>query len=260
MSGVWSFYPCWFGDEPASIYLDLGIAKDAPMAQFPVMAYLRVYMNSPQPNGLSSQEEFQALMDLEDRIEEELASEETAVYVGRRTYAGCRDFYFYTSDPQDWQDAAGAVMKKAPEYRFECATKEDTGWAFYLECLYPSEPVWQDMIDRSIREGRDSPKESDLQLLRITQGMGDSLEKEREIDHWIYFDDPRARKAFEDEAAALGFRTRCQIEPDEEHTKYGIQVYRVDVPSAIGAATRPLSLLAAKLHGEYDGWEGPVLT
>ena len=58
MSDEWDHYLCRVDGEAASIFLDMGIGKSAPIPGFNETAYLRLWMNNPRPDGLSSQEEF----------------------------------------------------------------------------------------------------------------------------------------------------------------------------------------------------------
>ena len=64
MSDDWDFYFCSVDNKPASIFVDLGIAKEAPMAEYSVMAYVRTHMQAPRDDGLSSQVEFETLKSL----------------------------------------------------------------------------------------------------------------------------------------------------------------------------------------------------
>jgi len=54
MSDDWDFYFCRVDDKPASIFLDLGIEKEAPVYGFSVMAYVRIRMQAKRDDGLSS--------------------------------------------------------------------------------------------------------------------------------------------------------------------------------------------------------------
>lgn len=98
MSDRWNFYQLLVDDKPASIFVDLGIAASVPMADFPNMAYLRVLMNEPRNDGLSSQDEYGALIALEKDISNIIDTDDRSIYVGRNTSDGNRDFYFYTND------------------------------------------------------------------------------------------------------------------------------------------------------------------
>jgi len=83
MSDKWDFYPLLVDDQPASIFVDLGIAAEAPIATHAHMAYVSVEMRHPRDDGLSSQEEFEDLCRLEDAIIPKICAG-NAIYVGRK--------------------------------------------------------------------------------------------------------------------------------------------------------------------------------
>ena len=49
MSDDWDFYFCRVDNQPASIYLDLGIAAQAPLTEFPCMAYAQTIFGAAAP-------------------------------------------------------------------------------------------------------------------------------------------------------------------------------------------------------------------
>jgi uncharacterized protein (TIGR01619 family) len=248
MSDTWDFYPCRVDDKPASIFVDLGIARDAPMRALPHMAYLRVHMSAPRPDGLSSQAEFAALTALEDRLSAALSDERTTVYVGRNTSNGVRDFYFYTSRPDDWESRVAALMRSSADYRFDCGVREDAEWQTYFRFLYPSKADHQRMKNRRVCE--------------VLTERGDKLTEAREIDHWAYLPSDEARATFVARARSLAFELRCTSEKEKEGERFGAQIFHVARPSpdAIDDVTVRLLALAEELGGDYDGWETPVIT
>lgn len=110
MSDEWDFYPLRVDDQPASIFVNLSLAKMAPISGKPHMSYISIRMRQPREDGLSSQEEFQALGDLEDLIVEAATENADPIYVGRDTTGGDRDFFFYTSDPVRFVDTVTTKM------------------------------------------------------------------------------------------------------------------------------------------------------
>jgi hypothetical protein len=85
MSDDWDFFSLRVDDQAASIFVDLGIRNLAPIRTHPLMGYLRVAMRRPREDGLSSQEEFDDLIALEDRVTADIVKNGTAIYVGRNT-------------------------------------------------------------------------------------------------------------------------------------------------------------------------------
>lgn len=247
MSDDWDFYSLRVDDEPASIYLNLGLADDAPLQARPFMAYVRVHMRQPRPDGLSSREEFEELIRLEDHLIAALVAEDRSIYVGRNTSGGCRDFYFYVADPSDWNQQVAGAMADFAEYRYEAGSRLDRQWHAYFEFLYPSP--------------RDMERIQNRRVCESLRENGDALVEPREIDHWAHFPDERSRASFLEHIDTLGFKVRGLDQSEDAQRPFGVQFYRVDLPSidAIDAVTLPLFEAATARDGDYDGWEAPVI-
>ena len=82
MEQDWDFYLLRVDDQPASTYLDLALARIAPVADQPVITYVSVTMRAPRADGLSSNEEFDALIALEDALAGALQAGGAAIYAG----------------------------------------------------------------------------------------------------------------------------------------------------------------------------------
>lgn len=246
MTDNWDFYFLRVDDLPASVYVDLGTHDTAPNAALPHMAYVRLQMNAPLDNGLSSQAEFDALVAVEDALRDALSDDATQ-YVGRCTTNSCRDFFFYVARPQEWHSRVASCMAAFADYRYEADTQEDEEWACYLNYLYPSPE------EREVIENR--------RVCASLESRGDDLSEPREIDHWAYFPEAGSAQAYATEAIGLGFQVRAITPPDESSSRHCVQFWRTDLPSYgdIDDVTRPLYELAIKHGGDYDGWETFVI-
>ena len=246
MSKDWDFYMCEVAGKVASIFLDLGIAEEAPVARLPVLAWVKLRMNSPRADGLSSQEEFDVLKTVEDALEAHLVSRSTA-YVGRITADGCRDFQFYTAVASGWTERVADVLAAFPDYQFTCGTRADSEWAAYFDILSPSDE------DRERIQNR--------RTCDALRKQGDRLEAPRPIEHWAYFRKSKAREAFAAKAIELGYAIDELIDPEEKGEPYGVKLSAVGIPSLrdIDALTLPLFRAARECNGEYDGWETQVV-
>ena len=137
-------------DEPASTYVDLGLAREAPLRHQAYLAYVRVYMRQPRPDGLSSNEEFDALIAIGDALVEQVVSGRPSTFAGRNTSNGTRDFYFYTADPDGFDSLVETAMAIRPEYQFETGVREDSGWNVYFDFLRPSPDDYQRIMNRRV--------------------------------------------------------------------------------------------------------------
>jgi regulator of RNase E activity RraB len=246
MTDDWDFYFLQVDDQPASIYVDLGARAAAPVAGLPHMAYVRLRMRDPRDDGLSSREEFDTLVAIEDALSAALVGAGTG-YVGRCTTNGCRDFFYYVADPGDWPARVAACLQAFPAYEHEAGTQPDPDWSTYLSYLHPSDADSQTIQNRRVCEA--------------LQSQGDTLSVAREIDHWAYFPAEADRDAFVAEALALGFQLRQSHPPEEPGDAWCAQVWRADIPAAdaIDGITLPLFELAELHGGDYDGWESVVV-
>ena len=75
MSDEWDFYLCQVEDLPASLFVNLGIDQDVPIADLDEMAWLRVYLRQPREDGLSGKEEYGRLSEIEDAVIRTLCAE-----------------------------------------------------------------------------------------------------------------------------------------------------------------------------------------
>ncbi len=247
MTDNWDFYALRVDDAPASIFVDLGIEADAPLSSHPCMAYVRLHMRQPRVDGLSSQEEFDTLVEIENALETGLCSSEVA-YVGRNTSGGCRDFYFYVVSDDDWATKVRVVLAPFSHYRHETGSRADPAWSAYLNFLLPGK------VDRQRIENR--------RVCEALERLGDPLQVAREIDHWCWFPSPKAAEAFVADVTTDGFQLRDSVVHSTRALRFGAQVWRVDTPDygAIDDVTLPLMATAERHGGDYDGWECPVQT
>lgn len=242
MTDNWDFYFLRVDDKPASIFVDLGIENQAPVSTLRHMAYVRLYQKHPREDGLSSQDEYDMLVQIEDALENALCGNHVG-YVGRNTSNSCRDFYFYVSEPNAWSEKVDQAMAVFSEYEYETGTREDAGWSTYLDFLRPRP------IDRQRIENK--------RVCESLERHGDALASARPIDHWSYFMDQSSADAYLSEIVSMGYSLREQrVEPNGLR-RFLVQAWRSDVPSYenIDEVTFPLFEAAARFGGEYDGWE-----
>lgn len=243
MSDNWEFYHCRVDDKQAYIFFDIDISYEVDKSKYPYMAYVRIFLNEPSKDGLSTDSEFESLAKIEAHLISVLTQNGGAVYVGRNTSGGCRDFYFYISAENEWRAQAKLAMNHFQQYKFESGTQDDPDWSTYLDFIYPSERDWEIIRSRRVYE--------DL------HEHGDPMQKEREIDHWLYFDNSIRRESFITKVKSLGYEVRSIMEPDSVNSFFGLQLYHTAKPSPY--VSLELYDLALQYNGKYDGWETQVI-
>ncbi|MEN0056460.1 MAG: DUF695 domain-containing protein, partial [Mucilaginibacter sp.] len=95
----WEFYFSNVDDIIGSFNIDLGLIKVAPIESYVNLLWISVKMNNPKGDGLSSTEESNILYQIEDVLINLIIKKHQAVYTGRLTSNGKRDFYFYLAKP-----------------------------------------------------------------------------------------------------------------------------------------------------------------
>ena len=240
MSEEWDYYRCRVDDEPASIFLDLGIAQSAPVPGFNEAAYVRLWMNNPRPDGLSSQEEFETLVSIEDALKAEIGHSDTTIYVGRNTSSGRRDFFFYTKDAAALRVSVSAALAQFGDYKAEIGIRPDESWGVYFNFLYPNDSQKQVMANRGV--------------IQALGNEGDDGRTPRQVDHLILVETRELAEALARLVSGLGFTLKPETPFEREDGEWGVEFDKIEAPVEIDETTIMLSKLAREHGGDYDGW------
>jgi len=239
----WDFYFCEMNDKTGSIMLDLGLSNVAPFSAWQHLLWISVKMNAPRAeDGLSSAEESEMLVQIEDELTAKLSGPHQAIYAGRLTYDGRRNFYFYLRDPLLHDRNVSEAMGAFPHYQFDYRLKEDKEWSAYFDFLYPEPEQMQSMYNRRV--------------IHNLEKHGDALSKARKVDHHIYFLSESDRENFIGKILSEGFAVENKSEGESEAFPFGLHISRVDHVDAesVDAYTLYLVELAEACNGHYDGW------
>jgi uncharacterized protein (TIGR01619 family) len=240
----WEFYFSKVDDIIGSFYVDLGLLEIAPIKDKPNLVTVSLKMNHPDEDGLSTEEEFDKLIEIEERLQEFIEEKHNSIYVGRLTSNKCRDYYFYFGDTTLYDKTISEALVAFPSYSYEFEIIEDKEWETYLEFLYPTPIQFQIIQNRKVID----------QL----EENGDTLTKERQVDHWIYFQKKEDRERFLTKIKDNGFQIINQgVGKKSSGLPYSLQIARVDKVDIDSANEYILFLweLAGECNGNYDGWE-----
>lgn len=243
----WEIYVTFVDDKPAVILVDIGIAATVPRLGLPKLVWLWVHIQAPDDEGFASEDEDLKLNEVEDLVTESLG-DLSHRYVGRITTDGRREFYFYTDDPQRFQESVTASMQSMPEYRFETESADDEEWQHYQDVLYPSPEDFQQIHNEHV--------------IGQLQRAGDSLFTPRPVDHYANFKTEEGRDAFIIAADAVGFETVSR--PDREGESvypFAVGLMRISAvdPETIDQVTFEVFDLVREHQGEYEGWGSKVV-
>jgi hypothetical protein len=243
MSDEWLFYPCQMGEHRASIFFDHGIRETINQSAPSQLLKVRLTFKDPRPDGLSSSEEYPALVAAEDALQA-LVDAHGSIYVGRVTVAGHRYFHIFTSETDaTWSSKLGD-LGELHGYDLQFVLSSDPQREGYWRDLFPSEG--------------DSQVIMDMRTLDALAKQGDNGAMSRRVEHWAYFPTSAAAEQFSLWVQGQGYGLG-----DVGATDDGQQRVRFfhdgscELPD-ITSRTVVLRRKASELGGDYDGWETPV--
>ena len=242
----WDFFMCRIEGAPASIRTNLALIEVAPLEGLSQRLQFSIKMQTPRPDGLSSNEEYPILCDIEDAIGEK-AEATGAVLAGVVKSEGFLELWFYTQNAEALAKTCEDALQTFEGYQSGYNIAEDPEWEDYFDFLYPDEFSYQTMQNRKV-------------LMQLEKN-GDKMEVPREIDHFIYFKEAAQQQAFAKEAEAKGFKVRFNDDEFVEDRKaegkeypYMVEATREDSPLDIDDIVWDLLELASPFEGDYDGW------
>ncbi len=240
ISQNWDFYMCRIDDKPGSIRLNLDLYNIAPLKNYHQRVQLSVKMQNPTSDGLSSNEEFEILNQIEDLLYERTVSF-GAVTAGVVKTDGILEIHMYTQDTEGIEEACADIFKNYfSSYEWKIQICADDKWDLYFNFLYPDKYTFQAMQNRKV-------------IYQLEQ-QGDNLEKERKIDHWLYFSTVGNVTSFADKIKELNFIILSSEKIENSDYPYQINISREDILGNINNITWELMEMADSSGGYYDGW------
>lgn len=240
----WAIYFCTISDgQIGAVFVDIGLAQLAPVESKPFLFTFTTKMNNPAEDGLSSADEADKLNQIETNLIESLAAKNEVIYTGRIKFGGKMQSYFYCEKINGLENTISNVIADFPEYSFEHKFTEEKDWGAYFEVLYPSPFEMQ-----VIQNGR---------VIENLEKHGDKLEKERLVDHWIYFDSETNRENFLEAIKDKGFEIIDKDIISFGDSPFSLQLSRVDKADyqSVNEYVMYLWEKAQEFNGDYDGWE-----
>jgi len=246
LSDNWDFFECVIEGVTSFVMVDLGAHEQAPDPGRPISIRIEIQFQDPQPNGLPTSDEAEALHGLEDALDEALGSGLSAVYVGRVSGGGVRHFYFYAPASDDLEECLEQVGEGFPAYPLGAGERDDPEWEQYLEFLYPNVLGWQYMSNR--------------QLTKALREHGDPLTVPRPVDHLALFDDEEAARGFAATVGNQGFEVG-EVTREDDESDWSVPFQRVHAVDLAAANDMSYGLvrLCQEFMGQYDGWGCPIV-
>lgn len=231
-------------DLTASIFVDLE-AKEYIDGCPDSLVKLRLSYKKPKPNGLPTQEEYEAVNEIE-QILELLCNLGTDYYVGRVTVDGHRHYYIYSERTEMEWEVAVEELRRRTGYDFKLLYQQDPQHSGYWNELFPSADDWQVILD--------------LEAIEKMEKLGNDASMQRQIHHYTYFSDRENAKRFVAWAEMYGFDVHDEVIWDDKEESYKTHVVHVGTLklAELSQHTVLLRQKAEAFGGEYDGWETSV--
>ena len=244
MQSDWDAYVTEVGGKPVSIVVDLGLAKKAPMKERTFAITVRLRILKPQANGQPDMQETERLDGLENLMEEQLEKNTGAVYAGRFTQRGLRQFHYFALDTIGYAKALQTAFAGFGEYEWLARASEDKPWSNYFDVLYPGPTDLERIQNR--------------RLVDLLRQKGDELQLPRRIDHYFRFRTKTSRDQFlrQPGMGAFAMEEMPEADADKEHP-YALHLYKDDIPDyeLVEKLIIPFWEKAKKFQGRYEGWE-----
>jgi hypothetical protein len=237
----WENYVVSIKDKPVSINVDLGLKPAVPVIDLPLVIIVRLKLKQPNAFGMPEQDELGQLDLLEEKLVASLSRGQGAMYVGRFTQRGIREFYFYTNDTLGYRGTIYTAFVVFSEYEWLAQAKKDQDWQNYLSVLYPS------ASEKLMIDGR--------RQLAIYQSKNVNLTKVS-ISHFFEFAKEDAFKKFLQSEVCSKF-TVNQLFKKPDGSAFSLVLYvTTDVNREWLEKTIPVLFSESKKHGGlYKGWE-----
>lgn len=244
--GDWDAYVVkWQGGRTISTVVDLSLAERAPMRDKGYAILVRTALIAPDAQGMPAKQESETLHRLEDLMEKSMTQTSQAVYAGRFTHRGVREFVFFSHDTSSYRKGLESVFTFSPGHVWISRAVRDTGWSNYFDVLYPP-PVEMERI-------------RNRRLVDLLSDKGDPLRAPRRVDHYLRFRTKSSRESFLQSLARQGFETASMPEEaDGDATfPYALHIHRNDIPGypMVDNVVVPLWEKALQSNGRYEGWE-----
>ncbi|MCC6288687.1 MAG: DUF695 domain-containing protein [Chitinophagaceae bacterium] len=240
----WDTYVNEFGNQQlSSVMVDLAFGGSAEAKLRTNVIIVRIRVDSIRTNGMPAVNQLTRLNTVEDKLVEKLTGSLQAMYTGRFTKDGKRDFYFYSNDTSNYRLAIAEVLNPLG-ISWLAKAQKDSAYSNYFNVLYPGGKQLESMKNRRVV---DNLKEK-----------GDALTAPRKINHFIFFKTEKERKEYAFMVQDNGFTVEnAGKEIGVTERPYTLQISRIDKVDydSIDKVTLYLWELALKYSAKYDGWE-----
>ncbi|HRP55864.1 DUF695 domain-containing protein [Agriterribacter sp.] len=242
--GNWDAYVVHIDHKPVSVVVDLDFGTSPEAKEKRNVIIVRLNINDVQTDGMPVRSEIRTLDSIENGLANHLKTVLNAVYTGRYTQNGKRDFYFYSNDTSHYKQHIKTVLQNFSSYTWTVSASRDAELGNYLNVLYPTQKEMEHMQNRRVVD--------DLRQ------RGDALTAPRKVEHYVFFKTESGRKKFARVVQDSGFVVEnAGKEMGVKDRPYSLHISRTDKVdyNSIDKVSIYLWETAMRYFGKYDGWE-----
>ena len=246
----WNFYMCHINNKPASIHFNLALCNIAPVEDYKYRISIFIKMNNPTEDGLSSDEEYPILCDIEDKVIEKLKTLED-IFAGTVKSQGKLELYVFTKNPKKTKKLCKEALANFLNYKWIYSINKDVEWDIYFNLLYPDTYSYQVMIQAMMNKN----------FIENLLNQGDNLEKERKVNHYLYFSSKENANLAITKFEELGYQIFSSKKLDDKNDyPYQLNISRMDnvILNHINEVVWKLLEITESLDGYYDDWSCPI--
>jgi hypothetical protein len=244
----WDVYLARYEKGSGSTLINMSVKQSAPKKELPFVIITGVTFKDCRSDGFPTKNQYDALYQISDSIKEIILNSTHSMAVGTFTYQCQRLDYYYVSDTNNLRSKLLHLFNISfPLYLPYINIREDKPWDAYLKFLYPNEETYEYMTNQKV-------------IMKL-QEAGDSLEKSRKVDHWLYFNSDSDRNCILPYLKQNNFIVESKEKVKRPSQSFSLHISRTDMVdiASITELTLELSKQAKKCNGNYDGWESPVM-
>ncbi|MEE9391723.1 MAG: DUF695 domain-containing protein [Planctomycetota bacterium] len=143
------YYMARLDDWPFEVGVDLSVREAVPIDGLQFRLHVRLGLNNPSDDGLSTKEEDALLALIEDEMLHTLDSADYR-FVAAVTHRKARTLVFYSRHSQMEGEAIHKVLTDAKTHNAKVISEEDPEWTEYTDVLYPNEEMLHQIMDRKV--------------------------------------------------------------------------------------------------------------
>ncbi|MEI7024243.1 DUF695 domain-containing protein [Paenibacillus sp. y28] len=242
MQRKWVYFHRQNEREDVRILLDISLRNQISRQRYPQLISVSINTYHVAENEQQSQVIMKQLMDIQDRVEQELAASEEGVFFGRVDSPSRLELFSYVQDGPGILPGVRSIVEEYGHLRTICNERNDAEWSLYQELL-PSE---QELM-----------LATNEQRLRHLQVSGYKTGDEQTVHHWLHFGDKSKLDERKHRLVEAGYRVEnTGYDPDKPTHKHTLHISKPIMLTVDGihSAVLELERHAAEGGGDYGGW------